>query len=196
MNRKGFTLVELMIVVAIIGILSAIAIPAYQKYQARARQSEAKVGLAGLYTVEKAFHTMENSYSACIVDIGYKVDSNVRYYKVGFRDVCGDGAAGSCCGPTTDKACTGYKWKLDGSALASCKDTYGTGPGVTRVDATAAAGGTVAFDLSPVAGILPTNSINYKAFTAFAFGQIHNSALDVWTITEKKELKSVQSGID
>src|SRR3712207_9241843 len=51
-NRKnrGFTLIELMIVVAIIGILAAIAIPNFIRFQARARQSEANTNLKSLFT--------------------------------------------------------------------------------------------------------------------------------------------------
>lgn len=48
--QQGFTLIELMIVVAIIGILAAVAIPAYQDYTAKAQASEAMTVLGGLKT--------------------------------------------------------------------------------------------------------------------------------------------------
>lgn len=61
-NEKGFTLIELMIVVAIIGILAAIAIPNFMRYQAKAKQSEAKINLGAIYTSEVTYHAEKDEY--------------------------------------------------------------------------------------------------------------------------------------
>ncbi len=71
MNKKGFTLIELIIVVAIIGILAAIAIPAYLGQQKRAARTEAYSNLANLRLLEEQFFAENGRYTA---DLG--VDGN------------------------------------------------------------------------------------------------------------------------
>ena len=61
-SKKGFTLIELMIVVAIIGILAAIAIPNFLKFQAKSKQSEAKTNLKGIFTAETSYFGENNTY--------------------------------------------------------------------------------------------------------------------------------------
>jgi len=62
-NTKGFTLIELMIVVAIIGILAAIAIPNFLKFQAKSKQSEAKTNLKAIYTAQTGYYGENNTYN-------------------------------------------------------------------------------------------------------------------------------------
>ena len=59
-KKEGFTLIELMIVVAIIGILAAIAIPAFVNYVKRSKTSEAGANLKSLFTGAAAYYEQEN----------------------------------------------------------------------------------------------------------------------------------------
>lgn len=86
-RQDGFTLVELMVVVAIIGLLSAVAVPNFKKYQAKAKMSEAKLQLSALYTAESSFYSDYNMYHNCLTYMGFDPgpESANRYYAVGFN---------------------------------------------------------------------------------------------------------------
>ena len=78
-NNKGFSLIELMIVVAIIGILATVAIPNFQRFQSKARQSEAKSSLGGYSTAANAFQSEWNTYVSNWAMSGFNPTGTLAY---------------------------------------------------------------------------------------------------------------------
>ena len=69
-NEGGFSLVELMTAVGIIGVMSSIAVPQYQKFRANAAQSEAQSNLSSIYTLQQLFFTENDYYSNALTGSG------------------------------------------------------------------------------------------------------------------------------
>lgn len=65
-HNSGFTLVELMVTVAIVGVLATLALPQYKRYQYRSIQNEAKSALLQMYVAEKSFSVEKSSYTVCL----------------------------------------------------------------------------------------------------------------------------------
>jgi prepilin-type N-terminal cleavage/methylation domain-containing protein len=91
-RSKGFTLIELMIVVVIIGILAALAIPRFMRSTTKSKQSEAKQILKQCYTMQRAYRQEFNTYACngvtadstaagqiAFANIGVDIMANARY---------------------------------------------------------------------------------------------------------------------
>jgi len=81
-HPRGFTLIELMIVVVIVAILAAIAIPSYQRYVYRSRRPDGKDLLIRLAQAEERYYATHNSYpaTATSIDPNLSLTSEKSYY--------------------------------------------------------------------------------------------------------------------
>lgn len=77
--KTGFTLIELMIVVAIIGLLASIALPNFIRFQALSKQGEAKTNLRSLYFAQRTYYAEKESYTSELGATGYQPERGNRY---------------------------------------------------------------------------------------------------------------------
>lgn len=170
-KKSGFSMIELMVVVAIIGVLASIGIPRYQKFQAKARQSEAKLALAALFTAEESFRQEWNQFSVDLKNIGFGVQGARLRYFTGF-------VAGS--------ACTSYSTGFGAPAESTTSaNTWSNGTNVNT------GGASWAYTLAsyPASG----SSCSSSTFTAMAYGNPAATASDpgntngdTWTVNQVK----------
>jgi prepilin-type N-terminal cleavage/methylation domain-containing protein len=77
--KKGFTLIELMIVVAIIAFLAMVSIPSFKRFLAKAKRTEAYMNLNALATAEKVYWAEHGTYSTDLQAIGWKPEGHTNY---------------------------------------------------------------------------------------------------------------------
>ena len=78
-HHRGFTLIELMIVVVVVGILAAIAFPSYARYVEQARRADAKSALLDAAQRLERCYTQRNHYANCLT---FPIDSPDGFYTV------------------------------------------------------------------------------------------------------------------
>ncbi len=180
-TQAGFSLIELMIVVAIIGILASIAVPNFQKFQRRAKQTEGKGYLTSIYTAEQGFRAEWNTYATDLRCIGFRDDTitgaGVTYTQppVG---IAGRGNYAAGFNADTIPAPTGTACVAGGNYARP-----------------AGASGTTIPTALPAPTGMP--AISASTFTAVTAGDLSNGALanDVWVMSHEKVVKNQVSGI-
>jgi type IV pilus assembly protein PilA len=180
-NNKGFSLIELMIVVAIIGILATVAIPNFQKFQGKAKQSEAKSQLGGLYMSQKAFSAEYSFYPGQFGVMGFVPQGQLNYRILSFDNtgaVVGGVIARTNLPGTMDvPAC------ISTAAGACTPAAFGGTLPVWTETPTAAASSTAATGSDPA----------FKATAGAAFTGI--AVQDEWSIDENNLLVNTKYGI-
>jgi len=126
---RGITLLELMIVVVIIGILTAIAYPNYREYVTRAKRTEAKAALLQIATNQERFYLQNNTYTTNMTNLGFPVagaflsDSDSYIINVGAADA-NDFTATATFQLGGDEAAKCLTFQIDGrGAKTSAPDT-------------------------------------------------------------------------
>lgn len=171
-SERGFSLVELMIVVAIIGILSAIAVPNFQRFRAKAIQAEAKSNLGAYYSASKATFAEFGFYPGNFVAIGFQPEGQLNY-----RILAADNSAGITNSPS-DAACVVTSDDCDGGA--------GTFRVWTEHSVRAAN--------NPASGLEAAGTNNFVVLAAADLG-LGAGSLDEWSMNQQRVLNNETDGI-
>lgn len=113
-KKQGFTLIELMITVAILGILSAIAVPSYMEYVRESKRTEAKTELLRIAQLQESYYVQNLSYAKYLngtggLGFGSKtLNTETGLYKIQVWGLDSSNKANTCSGDNTNP-CVGYR---------------------------------------------------------------------------------------
>ncbi len=175
LNKKGFSLIELMVVVAIIAILASFAIPQYQSFQAKARQKEGLTLLNSYYVAAKATEAEMGFFPGNFEATGFNPAGQIHY-----RVLAADGALPVTSGPDN----------------ASCVNTGNSTCTANFADWVEVTAGT--FSTNAAVNCTAAIDANAGTFTTCASAKIRSdgaSDADTWSINQVKALTNTNDGI-
>jgi type IV pilus assembly protein PilA len=170
----GFTLIELMIVCAIIGVMAALAIPGYIRFTAQARQAEARSNLGTVFVSETAYQADKGRYSD-FASIGYSLATQTNRYTYHSPNAAGTGPGGTVQGVNL------YHTNAGSSASG----------GTNQLPSPSSAPGWIASNAATAAGTNPST------FTASATGNLDQDVFtDNWHVSDAKTGLNVADNSD
>lgn len=188
-GTKGFTLVELLIVVAIIGVLATVGVPTFRRMIQKSKKAEAKVNLAGVYTTESAFSAEYNSFGNNLGKMGFQMEGDPAglTYTVGFfQDSCAN---------------SGTIYPNTGANFAPINAAY---PAYYSTVNLATRAGYNGSNNCSISGVTADSAADGTTFLAVASGVVApginrtaptDAQLDVWTMNNGRTLSNVQDGV-
>jgi len=119
---QGWTLTEMLVCVALFGVLSALALPAYEEQQRLARRSDGQAALLQLQTDQVRWRSMNDSHTESLTDLGWHSDlSPSGHYRIRMIEANAEGYAAQAIGvgpQSTDRKCSPLHLRWQGSATA------------------------------------------------------------------------------
>ncbi len=132
----GFSLIEVMVTVAIIGVLATIAIPQYSSFKRKAMQSEAKTLLSGIYAAEMTFINEWGLGTVNLEQMGFEMGQGEITYMVGWNPNNRSGGSGALQINVTSRAgLQGYRGPLATSTNQDIVNTHKLCPSCVRAGA-------------------------------------------------------------
>lgn len=203
LKKNGFSLIELLTSVGIIGVVSVVGIKSYQAQTNKSRTAEAKYSLSSLYTAEKVFFDTWNTYHENLILIG-AIPDGAFHYDIGFGKSTvlskTDGSLNDYPHPDTltVRECTTFQQICGGDCLS--KTPKVAGEQYTYFfygDTKAGQAGSQRFNCrvtgnSYLKDYTSSNGADSSTFTALARGQLKNE--DVWSVDQEKVFQHVTDG--
>ena len=122
-NQKGYTLIELMITIAIIGILAALAMSKFSDFDCKAKQSEAKTNLGTIRSCEEAYFAEYDRYAQNTLTLGFVAKGDTRYsYSIASADPFADFTATATGNTKMTRGGTADRWTIDQDGLIDNPD--------------------------------------------------------------------------
>lgn len=132
MKKNGYTLMELLVTVAVVGVLAAVAIPSYKSYSVKTRRSEGRAFVMEIMQRQEKYYTENNTYTTNLTQLGYSssTPSSERSYYTVTATAASDGIANNVVltaaptgSQTADTECGSFIMNSTGAKSTSTSST-------------------------------------------------------------------------